>query len=102
MMQAIKGKTAEETLALRESIYGPFNVHAAAEQDIKRAVVKQPGWNQLNDVQKSALDMIVHKIARILNNSADYDDNWHDISGYSTLAEKDIKNRESLKPDSTI
>lgn len=97
--QAVKGETGADTIKARESVYGPFEVHAEAEQDILEAVQKQPGWAKLNKVQKSAMQMIVHKMARILNNSADYDDNWHDISGYATLAEKDIKNRKSVKPD---
>lgn len=93
--QAIKGTTGAETVAARQSLYGPFSVHAKAEQDIKRAVTSQPGWEALNDVQKSAMEMIVHKMARILNNTPDYDDNWHDIAGYATCAENDIKERNS-------
>lgn len=89
--QAVKGTSGAETIAARESVYGPFHVHAKAEQDIKKAMMSQPNWDKLNDVQKSAMEMIVHKMARILNNSADYDDNWHDIAGYATLAENDVK-----------
>ncbi len=93
--QAVKGQTGADTIKARESVYGPFHVHAKAEQDMKRAMTSQPGWESLNDVQKSAAEMIVHKLARILNGSADYDDNWHDISGYATLAENEIKSRLS-------
>lgn len=93
--QAVKGETGADTIKARESVYGPFSVHAKAEQDIKKAMTSQPGWQYLNDVQKSAAEMIVHKLARILNGSADYDDNWHDISGYATLAENEIKSRLS-------
>lgn len=98
-MQAVKGKTGADTIAARENApgYGPFAVHAKAEQDLKNAMRSQPGWELLNDVQKSAAEMIVHKLARILNGSADYDDNWHDISGYASLAEKDI--HENLNAD---
>lgn len=99
--QAVKGESAADTVAMRESVYGPFEVHAKAEQDMKRAMTSQPGWEKLNDVQKSAAEMIVHKLARILNASPDYDDNWHDISGYANLAEKDIKNRRRTEPDSS-
>jgi hypothetical protein len=35
--------------------------------------------------QKEALDMIVHKIARILNGNPNVHDHWHDIAGYATL-----------------
>ena len=92
--QAVKGETGADTITARDSVYGPFKVHSKAEQDIKAAVVSQPGWVALNDVQKSALEMIIHKTARILNGSADYDDNWHDIAGYATLAEREIHERQ--------
>ena len=95
--QAVKGKTGAETIALRESVYGPFAVHAKAEQEMKQAMTSQPGWAKLNDVQKSAAEMIVHKLARILNSSADYADNWHDIAGYATLVEQDLDSK--TKPD---
>ena len=32
-----------------------------------------------------ALEMIAHKIARILSGDADYADNWVDIAGYAQL-----------------
>jgi len=35
--------------------------------------------------QQEALDMICHKIGRILNGDPDYADNWHDIAGYAQL-----------------
>lgn len=92
-MQDVKGGSGAETIELRESVYGPFEVHAQAEQAMKAAMISQPGWVLLNDVQKSAMEMFVHKMARILNSSAEHADNWHDISGYATLAEKDVLKR---------
>lgn len=35
--------------------------------------------------QQEALDMIFHKVARIINGDADYVDNWKDIAGYAML-----------------
>jgi hypothetical protein len=35
--------------------------------------------------QREALDMIAHKIGRILNGDPDYSDSWRDIAGYATL-----------------
>lgn len=94
--QAVKGETGADTIKARESVYGPFEVHAKAEQAMLKVMRAQPGWENFNDVQKSAAEMIVHKLARCLNNSADYADNWHDIAGYATLAENDIKNRQNM------
>jgi hypothetical protein len=35
--------------------------------------------------QAEALDMILHKVARIANGDADHVDSWRDIAGYATL-----------------
>jgi hypothetical protein len=32
------------------------------------------------------LEMIAHKIARVLNGNPDHHDHWHDISGYAQCA----------------
>jgi len=36
---------------------------------------------------REALEMIAHKIGRILNGDPNYADSWHDIAGYAKLAE---------------
>lgn len=35
--------------------------------------------------------MIQHKIARILNGGKSHVDNWHDIAGYATLVENELR-----------
>ena len=42
--------------------------------------------------EQEALDMIFHKIARILNGDPNYADSWHDIAGYATLIDKELNN----------
>ena len=42
-------------------------------------------WLNLADDQREALEMIAHKIGRILNGDPDYDDSWVDIAGYAQL-----------------
>jgi hypothetical protein len=39
-------------------------------------------------MQREALDMILHKIARIVNGNPNETDHWHDIAGYATLVEQ--------------
>lgn len=39
----------------------------------------------LDPDQREALEMIAHKIARILNGDPNYADSWHDVAGYATL-----------------
>jgi len=42
--------------------------------------------------QREALDMICHKIARIVNGNPDYADSWTDIAGYATLVAERLEN----------
>ena len=80
----------EATLAERESRYGSFSGHAKIAQDIKYVLTMAPRWQKLSDSQKEALEMIAHKMARVLNGDPNYGDNWHDIAGYATLVEDEI------------
>ena len=63
-------------------------VHAQIAQDIKSVMLESPNWNKLSYDQKEALDMVAHKIGRILNGDPNYVDSWHDIVGYVSLVEK--------------
>jgi hypothetical protein len=73
-----------ETLQERGGRYGDFPTHAKITQDIKRAMA-QGNWGALVDDQRECLEMIAHKIGRILNGDPDYHDSWHDIVGYAKL-----------------
>lgn len=77
-----------QTLEEREKRYGSFAGHAAITQDIKRAMSESRNWLELDDDQKEALEMIAHKIGRIVNGDPDYADSWHDIAGYARLVEE--------------
>lgn len=75
------------TLKERASKYGAFPEHARITQSIKTAMIDSPNWSQLSPDKREALEMIAHKIGRILNGDPTYNDNWHDICGYSKLVE---------------
>lgn len=75
-------------LTERGSRYGKFEGHAKIAQDLKhdmRVVAGVDKWNSLAPDQREALEMIAHKIARILNGDPDYGDSWDDIAGYAKL-----------------
>jgi len=74
-----------KTLQERGSRYGEFSEHARITQAIKSAMVDSPRWNDLPDDMVEALQMIAHKIGRILNGDPFYHDSWHDIIGYTHL-----------------
>lgn len=89
----------ENTLAERETRYGSFDEHARITQAIKRAMVDSRNWAALSDSMKESLEMVAHKIGRILNGDPNYHDSWHDIIGYTklvadTLDEKSLTTKE--------
>ena len=65
--------------------YGRFVDHAAIAQDLKTAMRLTPAWPDLQADQAEALEMIQHKVARILNGDPSYADSWQDIAGYAQL-----------------
>ena len=75
----------DQTLAERGSRYGDFPEHARITQNLKAAMIDSPNWGTLSDDMKEALEMIAHKIGRILNGDPRYHDSWHDIIGYAKL-----------------
>lgn len=78
------------TLADRGRQYGDFPGHAKITQGIKREMQRGRQWSALADHQREALEMIAHKIGRILNGNPNYKDSWHDIVGYAKLVDDDL------------
>lgn len=72
------------TLEERGSRYGKFTEHSRITQNIK-AMMAEGNWFDLQPDQKEALEMIAHKIGRILNGDPNYADSWIDIAGYAKL-----------------
>jgi hypothetical protein len=87
--------TAEETeeggivatLNERAKDYGKFKDGAALMQGIKRLLADHAAKHgkTFTDDQWEALEMIVHKIGRIVNGNPDKVDHWVDIAGYAKL-----------------
>lgn len=104
----------DKTLAERGSRYGSFKGHATITQALKLfmqgrgtlttidggesvTLTVQTNWEDLTPVQQEALEMIVHKIGRIINPGADpnYDDSWRDIAGYAQLVVDQINGKNT-------
>ena len=79
------GDETEALITERGNRYGKFKDGAEIMQSLKDTMRDVDGWNNLTASQKEALDMIQHKIGRILNGDPTYDDSWKDIAGYATL-----------------
>ena len=84
-MSRFKPPSIAEVLAERGSRYGPFAGHARITQAIKDTIKSSPKWDDLTWSQREALEMIAHKIGRILNGDPNYLDSWVDIVGYTQL-----------------
>jgi len=77
-----------DTLKQRQSTHGTFKANAKVSQGICECLRLGDSYAALTDAQVEALEMIAHKMARIVNGTADFADHWHDIAGYAKLAEQ--------------
>jgi len=80
----------EKTLKQRQKTHGDFATHAKISQELK-AVLWKHDFQELDADQIEALEMICHKIARVLNGNPNHHDHWHDIAGYATLVGDRLK-----------
>lgn len=101
-MNKNKASNIKAILAERGSNYGSFDGHSVITQGIKLVMARD--WESLQSLldslreydptpdevissasQQEALDMIAHKIGRIINGNPYYTDSWVDIAGYAQL-----------------
>lgn len=89
----------------RQKSHGDFANHARATQAIKAAITAEVyarferGQPPLNAKQIESLEMIAHKIGRILAGDPNFDDHWTDIAGYAQIAKQpkeEVKREEIL------
>jgi hypothetical protein len=83
----------DDILEERSHTHGDFKENAEAAQILKNTIriYKKPGI-ELTPVQREALDNICQKIARIITGNPNHADNWLDVSGYATLALRELTN----------
>lgn len=87
-------KPVADILVERGASYGPFPGHALVTQRIKDVMRagEGPAWDDLapsvKAMYREALDMIAHKIGRLVNGDPSFDDSWADIAGYAELPRK--------------
>lgn len=94
--------TIKDTLEQRQKTHGNFEDHADLAQALKAECSEAAHstkvgstcsapvryYRGLDAVQAESLDMILHKIARIIVGDPSEADHWHDIAGYATLVEQ--------------
>ena len=88
----IKPSDTTEILKERETTHGDFVEVSRIDQAFKSILKSSPNWNNerflLSDTQKTALEMIAHKITRIVCGDPNHRDHTDDISGYAELFHK--------------
>lgn len=92
--EPVKAPPIEKTQHERAKTYGKFSDLAKISQNLKSVMRNTPNWDKLKPNQKEALEMVMHKVARILNGDPDYADSWHDLGGYSGLIDKYLNGKD--------
>lgn len=83
-------ETVRQTLKTRQSQYGSFEDVATATQDLLK-ILEKTGLKSLPSIHKEALHMICSKMVRIVNGDHNFIESWHDIAGYATLMENELR-----------
>lgn len=74
-----------QILEQRKGTHGNFSDHAQVTQDIKTTMQQSKNWPDLPACMKETLDMIAHKIGRVLCGDPFHQDHWDDMIGYTKL-----------------
>lgn len=88
--------TTEGLIETRGKTHGDYSDHAKYTQQLKAVAHgayyerRQRGQPTLTSQQKESVEMILHKIGRILAGDASFADHWDDIAGYAKLANKEF------------
>ena len=81
-----------ELVQERGKTHGRFEDHAYCTQDLKRTLDEhlllraQRGQPNLTDMQHESIEMILHKIGRIVAGNSSFQDHWDDIAGYAKIS----------------
>jgi hypothetical protein len=83
-----------ETLDRRGRNYGEFINIATTAQDLKSVLKYGVNYSLLEPDMAEALDMIAHKMSRLVNGDCYHRDSWHDIMGYARLIDMKLEKSE--------
>ncbi len=98
---------AEEVVKERTAEYGNFQTLANLSRTLTETTLKHyenthtTGTGEparLPHFMVEALNMINHKIARMANGNAYYEDNWLDIAGYAQLVVNILEQTKNQQP----
>jgi hypothetical protein len=91
---SLRHSSLQEILVSRGDRYGEFASQAKISQGLK-CILFNSREVEMEPDQLEALDMIAHKLARIVNGDPNYADSWIDIAGYAQLVADRLNGRSS-------
>ena len=75
-----------ELLDEREKTHGPYAKRSETSQSLKLIAQSSTRWFDMTDSERESVDMILHKLSRILEGDPHFPDHWEDIAGYANCA----------------
>ena len=87
--------TPEQLIDKRESTHGDYTDKCNCIWRTKQVWHMQDGWDRLPATHRESLDMIAHKVARILTGNPHHVDHWRDIAGYAQLIVRELEKQRS-------
>ena len=91
----------DKILAERGKTHGDFSNQAECAQDLKKAFYNWAQYNTQTPYMKEAVDMILHKLARVAIGDPFVQDHWDDIAGYATLVSDRVARKPAPRPTIT-
>lgn len=83
----------------RKKTHGSFGHHARTTQRLKAVVRGEPKFDNMPPTHREALEMILHKIGRIMAGDHDFQDHWDDIAGYAIRVSEEIQGSPKMVCD---
>lgn len=76
----------------RDTQHGGMEAVGKVAQQMKAAIRSGRNWHRLSSGEREALDMICHKVGRVLSGADPHDlQHWEDLAGYPAAAMRDME-----------
>lgn len=96
LLRDVVGDSTDALLDERETTHGKYSNTSRYIQRLKSVALAayadryKANRPALSDQQRESLEMILHKVGRILSGDPNTQDHWDDIAGYAKLANKEF------------
>jgi hypothetical protein len=84
-LAASEENTVTQVLVERGKDYGDYASKAQFIQGVKYLMRSSPSWEAMDADMRESMEMIAHKMGRVVYGDSNYADSWIDIAGYAKL-----------------